>query len=256
MSSTQQTTPPDLTHNETFEEHISDDNEAVLEDITLMPPSTDFVNTETAKSGVNTNPFQQKFILFIKKKVSDHDKATMDLIKSDPNHVFTYTRQENGFPHDPREHCVKGVRIMAPHLQFNTPACCPSCSQPSKPKQFTSGDPTKCYGIDDYHFILAYRYECLFCSEGFNALHPKSIEQLPNNNKLPLDFFLLNKCCVDRQLYDQIESLFSNLGKGGIHGHLDKMYKKKYDDEVLRWLAHYRRLGSRETPDAPAEITT
>lgn len=136
--------------------------------------------------------------LSIKNKVSARDKATMDLIKSDPNHVFTYTRQENGFPHDPREHCVKGVRIMAPHLQFSRPACCPSCSKPSKPKQFTSGDPTKCYGVDDYHFILAYRYDCLSCGKGFNALHPKSIEQLPNNNKLSLDFFLLTKCCVDR----------------------------------------------------------
>ena len=94
----------------------------------------------------------------LKNKVSNRDSHTMTIIRSNPNFVFEYLRTENGRPHDAREYCVKGVRIFAPHLQQGIPVQSPCCRSAYTAKQFVTGDPTKCYGMEDYHYILSYRY--------------------------------------------------------------------------------------------------
>ena len=170
-------------HEEEFKHHRGDDDDDNLEVLSSTSPSEQFVIPSKPINGRNTNRYQADFIESIKKNVSNRDSHTMTIIRSNPNFVFEYLRTENGRPHDAREYCVKGVRIFAPHLQ-GIPVQSPCCRSASTAKQFVTGDPTKCYGMEDYHYILSYRYQCGNCGRFFNALNPGSVEQLPTDVKI------------------------------------------------------------------------
>ena len=129
----------------------------------------------------------------------------------------------------------------------------------SQPKGFVAGEPLKCYDVNNYKYILTFRYTCIGCNLQFNGLNPQSIEKLSTDNKLTLDFFLLKKSAVTRTLYNLIEIQFAQLGKGGLHRFLENMYKKEYDQAILTFLADSRRLsksGAGKTTTGQTDIKT